>query len=65
VGAIERIHEELLAARDAGCAILLVSAELDELDGLADRVAVMYRNKLVGIVPPGDERIGAMMLGAA
>jgi simple sugar transport system ATP-binding protein len=65
VGAIERIHEELLAARDAGCAILLVSAELDELDGLADRVAVMYRGKLVGIVPPGDERIGAMMLGAA
>jgi general nucleoside transport system ATP-binding protein len=70
VGAIERIHEELLAARAAGCAILLFSAELDELIALADRIAVMFRGRLVGIVDNADrraprERLGSMMLGAA
>jgi simple sugar transport system ATP-binding protein len=63
VGAIERIHEELLQARADGCAILLVSAELDELFGLADRIAVMYRKKLVGYGKTRDE-VGKMMLGA-
>jgi simple sugar transport system ATP-binding protein len=70
VGAIERIHEELLAARAAGCAILLFSAELDELIALSDRIAVMYRGRLVGTVDNADrraprEQLGAMMLGAA
>jgi simple sugar transport system ATP-binding protein len=67
VGAIERIHEELLAARAQGCAILLVSAELDELLGLADRIAVMYRGKIAGILDAKAatrEKLGALMLGA-
>jgi simple sugar transport system ATP-binding protein len=78
VGAIERIHAELLAARDAGCAVLLFSAELDELLALADRIAVLYRGRVAGelanpVHPAGataDERaerraaIGRLMLGA-
>jgi simple sugar transport system ATP-binding protein len=68
VGAIERIHEELLAARDRGCAVLLFSAELDELIALADRIVVMYRGKIVGAVDGRTatrEKLGPMMLGAA
>ena len=75
VGAIERLHTEILAARDRGCAVLLLSAELDELLTLADRIIVLYRGRIVGEVPNpvGDgtaraERrgtIGKMMLGAA
>jgi simple sugar transport system ATP-binding protein len=69
VGAIERIHQELLEARAAGCAVLLVSAELDELRGLADRIAVLYRGRVVGVVDNADRRasratLGRMMLGA-
>jgi simple sugar transport system ATP-binding protein len=70
VGAVERIHEELLAARARGCAVVLFSAELDELIALADRIAVMYRGRLVGSVDNAGrdaarDRLGAMMLGAA
>jgi simple sugar transport system ATP-binding protein len=68
VGAIERIHQELLAARAAGCAILLLSAELDELLALADRTCVLYRGRLVGILPRAKATrtaLGAMMLGAS
>jgi simple sugar transport system ATP-binding protein len=76
VGAIELIHAELLGARDAGCAVLLISAELDELLALADRILVMRSGRVVGEVanPPGGgpearvERkaaLGRLMLGAA
>jgi simple sugar transport system ATP-binding protein len=70
VGAIERIHEELLGVRAAGCAVLLLSAELDELTGLADRIAVLYRGRVVGTVDNPPERraerqaLGELMLGA-
>ncbi|KYF78449.1 heme ABC transporter ATP-binding protein, partial [Sorangium cellulosum] len=47
VGSIEHIHREIVAARDAGAAVLLVSAELDEVLALSDRIAVMYRGALV------------------
>jgi simple sugar transport system ATP-binding protein len=49
VGSIEFIHRQVIAKRDAGTAILLVSAELDEVLELSDRVAVIYRGRLVGI----------------
>jgi simple sugar transport system ATP-binding protein len=49
VGSIEFIHRQVIAKRDAGAAILLVSAELDEVLELSDRVAVIYRGRLVGI----------------
>lgn len=64
IGAIEFIHKELVAMRDAGAAILLVSVELDEIMGLADRILVMCGGRLVGELPAeeADERtLGLMM----
>lgn len=69
IGAIEAIHRRLLRAREQGCAILLFSAELDELRVLCDRIAVMYRGRIVAdLENPGDaplsrERLGELMLG--
>src|SRR5262249_23724887 len=51
IGAIEAIHKALLAARDRGCAILLISAELDELRTLCDRIAVLYRGQILADLP--------------
>jgi general nucleoside transport system ATP-binding protein len=66
VGSIEYVHRQIVAERDRGVAVLLISSELDEILALADRVAVMYRGAIVGIVPPsaGREQIGLMMAGA-
>ncbi|MDP2330920.1 MAG: ABC transporter ATP-binding protein [Reyranella sp.] len=67
IGAIEFIHRELVKARDAGCAVLVVSVELDEILSLADRILVMFAGRIVGEVEPGraDERtLGLMMAGA-
>jgi general nucleoside transport system ATP-binding protein len=65
VGAIEFIHKRVVAERDSGIAVLIVSTELDEVAALADRVVVMYRGKIVGIVPPDTSRgvLGLMMAG--
>jgi simple sugar transport system ATP-binding protein len=65
VGAIEFIHKRVVAERDSGVAVLIVSTELDEVAALADRVVVMYRGKIVGIVPPDTPRgvLGLMMAG--
>src|SRR5690606_24933689 len=65
VGSIEFIHERLVAERDNGTAVLIVSSELDEVMSLADRIAVMYRGGIVGIVPGDTERdvLGLMMAG--
>ena len=68
VGAIEQIHARLRASRNAGTAILLVSAELSEVLALSDRVAVMYGGRIVSIVPraeASEERLGPLMTGAA
>jgi simple sugar transport system ATP-binding protein len=64
IGAIEFIHRELIALRDRGCAILLVSAELDEARSLADRLLVMHRGQVVGELDPQvatTEQIGILM----
>jgi ABC-type uncharacterized transport system ATPase subunit len=64
VGSIEFIHKQIIAKRDAGVAVLLVSAELDEILELSDRIAVMYRGQLVATVDAAGaekERIGLMM----
>ena len=50
VGSIEFIHKQIVAKRDAGTAVLLVSAELDEVMELSDRIGVMYRGRLVAIL---------------
>jgi general nucleoside transport system ATP-binding protein len=65
VGAIEFVHRRLLAERDAGRAILLVSLELDEVRALADRILVLYDGRIVGEVAPtaSDEELGLLMTG--
>ena len=65
VGSIEFIHKQIVAARDSGVPVLLVSTELDEVSALADRIAVMYKGSIIGVVP-GDasrETLGLMMAG--
>lgn len=67
VGAIEFIHAQLRAARDAGHAVLLVSADLSEVLALADRIAVMYEGRFVGVLPAAEcsaARLGPYMTGA-
>jgi general nucleoside transport system ATP-binding protein len=66
VGSIEYIHRQILNKRDACVGVLLVSTELDEIMQLSDRIAVMYRGKIVAIVDAADatkEFIGLMMAG--
>ncbi|WP_342672763.1 ABC transporter ATP-binding protein [Micromonospora rhizosphaerae] len=65
VGSIEFIHSRVIRERDIGTAVLVVSSELDEVLGLADRIAVMYRGRIIGIVGPDTprEEIGLLMAG--
>jgi simple sugar transport system ATP-binding protein len=67
VGSIEFIHERLVEERNAGKAVLLISTELDEVLALADRIAVMYRGRIVGIVDNKTDRakLGQMMAGVS
>ena len=58
VGSIEFIHKQIVAKRDAGTAVLLVSAELDEVMELSDRIGVMYRGRLVAILDARGRREG-------
>ncbi|MET0932218.1 MAG: ABC transporter ATP-binding protein [Mycetocola sp.] len=65
VGSIEFVHKRMVATRDAGIPVVVVSTELDEVVALADRIAVMYRGSIVGIVPGNTPRdvLGLMMAG--
>jgi simple sugar transport system ATP-binding protein len=66
VGSIEFIHRQILAERDEGRAVLLVSAELDEILALSDRIGVLYRGQLVALLPRREatrERLGLLMAG--
>ena len=67
VGAIEYIHSQLVAQRDAGKAVLLVSLELDEVMNLSDRILVMYEGEIVGELDPRKttvQELGLYMAGA-
>ena len=67
VGSIEFIHNQIVSQRDEGVAVLLVSAELDEVLGLADRVAVMFDGRIVKTLPIAEatrERVGLLMAGS-
>ena len=67
VGAIEYIHKELIAQRDHGKAVLLVSLELDEVMNLSDRILVMYEGEIVANVYPKDltiNELGLYMAGS-
>jgi len=65
VGSIEFIHEQIVAARDRGIPVIIISTELDEVYALADRIAVMYRGRIVGVVSPtiAREELGKLMAG--
>jgi simple sugar transport system ATP-binding protein len=66
VGSIEFIHDRIIATREAGKPVVIISTELDEVTSLADRIAVMYRGRIVGIVDAKTSRetLGRMMAGA-
>jgi len=67
VGSIEYIHKQIIIMRDRGVAVLLVSAELDEIMALSDRIAVMYRGQIVATVNTEKvtrEQLGLWMAGA-
>jgi len=65
VGSIEFVHEQIVGVRDRGLPVIVVSTELDEVVSLADRIAVMYKGEIIGIVPADTprEQIGLMMAG--
>ncbi len=66
VGATEYIHKVLIGLRDAGIAVLLISAELDEIQNLADRIGVIYDGQIVAIKAPGEAtptELGLLMAG--
>ncbi len=65
VGSVEFIHKQIVAARDSGVPVLVISTELDEVVALADRIMVLYRGGVVGIVPSDTPRevLGLMMTG--
>ncbi len=66
IGAIEFIHEQIVALRDAGCAVLLVSVELDEIMALSDRIAVIFDGRIMGERLPSEtseRELGLLMAG--
>src|SRR6185436_1612469 len=68
IGAIEFIHRRLVELRDAGCAVLLVSAELEEVMSLSDRLLIMHNGGIAGEVNPATcstEHIGLLMTQGA
>jgi ABC-type uncharacterized transport system ATPase subunit len=66
VGSIEFVHKRVVAQRDAGAAVLIVSSELDEIYALADRIAVMYEGQIVAFCPPTipEQELGLLMAGS-
>jgi ABC-type uncharacterized transport system ATPase subunit len=68
VGAIEYVTEQLRAVRDAGVGVLLISTELEEILALSNRVAVIFRGRILGVMDRHDaelEQLGLMMGGQA
>ena len=66
VGSIEFIHNQIVAKRDEGIAVLVVSSELDEIMALSDRIVVMYKGEIIDIVPRANatrEGLGLLMAG--
>ncbi|HEV3455100.1 MAG TPA: heme ABC transporter ATP-binding protein, partial [Thermoanaerobaculia bacterium] len=66
LGGAALIHRRILELRDGGCAVLLVSSELEELMALADRLLVLYRGRVVGELDPAHataEEVGLLMTG--
>ena len=67
VGSIEYIHKQIIQERDEGAAVLLISAELDEINSLADRIAVMFHGEIVAVVNADEvsrSELGLLMAGS-
>ncbi len=67
VGAIENVHQKIVESRDSGCAVLLISLELDEVMNVSDRILVMYEGEIVGELDPKKitvQELGLYMAGA-
>jgi simple sugar transport system ATP-binding protein len=66
VGSIEFMHRQIVAIRDSGVAVIIVSSELDEVVALGDRIAVLFDGEIQDIVPPSTSRedLGLLMAGA-
>jgi simple sugar transport system ATP-binding protein len=67
VGSIEYIHSQIIQMRDQGAAVLVISAELDEIRSLTDRIAVMYHGEIVATVKPDEiskSELGLLMAGS-
>jgi simple sugar transport system ATP-binding protein len=67
VGSIEYIHKQIIQERDQGAAVLLISAELDEIKSLADRIAVMFHGEIVAVVNVDEitkSELGLLMAGS-
>lgn len=68
VGATDYVRSRILEQRDRGCAVLLISEDLDEIMALSDRIAVIYEGKIMGVIPAQEataEKLGLLMAGAA
>jgi simple sugar transport system ATP-binding protein len=65
VGSIEFLHKRIVSERERGAAVLIISSELDEIYALSDRIAVMYRGAIIGVVGPETSRddMGLLMAG--
>ena len=66
IGATSFVHEAMIAARDRGCAILMISADFDEVLKMSDRIAVMFEGRVMGVYPGGNapvEKISLAMAG--
>ena len=66
VGSIEYIHTQIVHKRNEGCAVLLISPELDEIMSLSDRIAVMFAGKFIAVLPAEQatrEKLGLLMAG--
>lgn len=68
MGSAAFIHEQIVKIRDRGCAVLLISAELDEIFALSDRIAVMYKGRIINTAMTHEtdlEQVGLWMAGIA
>lgn len=65
IGATKYVHDKMIASRDKGCGVLLISADFDEILKLSDRIAVMFEGKLVGIYPGNNPPIKEISLAMA
>ncbi len=65
IGATEFVHDSIIAQRDAGCAVLLISADFDEVLKLSDRIVVLFEGEIMGIYPGDNPPVKEISLAMA